>query len=113
LNERIAQFRHEELSTFGIGSELSAKQWGAIVRQLLAAGLIDVAGEYGSLRLERGEPARVARRTIRVAARSRQRKRREPASRRAAGTTAHGDACSNACANGARRLARAAGLPPT
>ncbi len=51
-NARVTQFEHEKLSTFGIGAELNAKQWSAVIRQLLAAGLIDVdASAFGSLKL--------------------------------------------------------------
>jgi ATP-dependent DNA helicase RecQ len=50
--EKARQFGHTELSTFGIGRELDAKQWRSVFRQLLAAGLLeaDVEG-YGALRL--------------------------------------------------------------
>jgi ATP-dependent DNA helicase RecQ len=46
---RITQYDHSSLSTFGIGSELSDLQWRGVVRQLLAQGLLAVAGEYGTL----------------------------------------------------------------
>ena len=47
--ERIAQFGHQQLPTFGVGSDVSANAWRAIFRQLYAGGVIglDVAG-YGS-----------------------------------------------------------------
>jgi ATP-dependent DNA helicase RecQ len=50
--EKMRQFGHAELSTFGIGKDLDAKQWRSVFRQLLAAGLLeaDVEG-YGALRL--------------------------------------------------------------
>jgi ATP-dependent DNA helicase RecQ len=50
--EKVRQFGHAELSTFGIGKDLDAKQWRSVFRQLLAAGLLeaDVEG-YGALRL--------------------------------------------------------------
>ena len=40
---RVEQWRHDELSTFGIGTELSELQWRAVVRQLLAARLLAVS----------------------------------------------------------------------
>jgi ATP-dependent DNA helicase RecQ len=46
---KVSQFRHDELSVFGIGSELGEVGWRAVVRQLLAAGLLEVEGEYGTL----------------------------------------------------------------
>src|SRR4029077_20001490 len=36
--ERVQQFGHDKLSVFGIGSELSAKEWRAALRQLVAMG---------------------------------------------------------------------------
>ncbi|WP_067500315.1 DNA helicase RecQ [Actinoplanes sp. TFC3] len=47
--EKIAQFRHHELSVFGIGSDLREQEWRGVVRQLLAQGLLAVEGEYGVL----------------------------------------------------------------
>ncbi|MBT1156715.1 DNA helicase RecQ [Aminobacter anthyllidis] len=48
-NERIAQFGHDRISTFGIGTEYDNRMWRAILRQLIALRLIDVdlAGHGG------------------------------------------------------------------
>lgn len=35
-NERVMQLGHNELSTFGIGKDLSDQQWRAVIRQLVA-----------------------------------------------------------------------------
>jgi ATP-dependent DNA helicase RecQ len=50
--ERVVQWGHRELSTFGIGKELDKKQWQAAFRQLVAQGLlaVDHAG-FGALKL--------------------------------------------------------------
>ena len=50
--ERVQQWGHGELPTFGVGQDLDEKVWRAVFRQLVAQGLLDVdhAG-YGSLRL--------------------------------------------------------------
>jgi len=40
--ERIRSFRHDKVSTFGIGKELSAIEWKSVFRQLTAAGLLQV-----------------------------------------------------------------------
>src|SRR5690606_11374464 len=49
-NDRVRQFRHDELSTFGIGGELSEQEWRGVVRQLLAQGLLAVNSDgYGTL----------------------------------------------------------------
>jgi len=50
--ERVQSLRHHQLSTFGIGKALDARQWRGLFRQLLAGGLLgsDTEG-HGSLRL--------------------------------------------------------------
>ena len=51
-DERIRRFRHDRLSTFGIGADLDARQWRSVLRQLVARGLLSVDVEqYGSLQL--------------------------------------------------------------
>jgi ATP-dependent DNA helicase RecQ len=51
-NERIGQLGHDQLSTYGIGAELDARQWKGVFRQLVAMGLLEVDIEgHGSLRL--------------------------------------------------------------
>ena len=49
---KVRQFGHENLSTYGIGRDLDARQWRGVFRQLLAAGLLetDLDG-HGALRL--------------------------------------------------------------
>jgi ATP-dependent DNA helicase RecQ len=51
-SDKVLQFDHDRLSTFGIGAELDAKQWRSVARQLVAAGLLatDMEG-FGTLRL--------------------------------------------------------------
>ena len=51
-NERIRQFGHDKLSTYGIGTDLDVKAWRGVFRQLVAAGLLEVDSEgFGGLRL--------------------------------------------------------------
>ena len=84
---KIRQFGHDALSTYGIGSELDARQWRSVFRQLVAAGLLEVDLEgHGALRLspassavlkgERSVPLRVE-----AAAKPRSRKRDAAAAR--------------------------------
>jgi ATP-dependent DNA helicase RecQ len=49
---RITRFGHDQISTHGIGGELDRNGWRAIVRQLMARGILapDTEG-YGSLKL--------------------------------------------------------------
>ena len=39
-NERIRQFEHHQVSTYGIGKEFSAHQWSSIIRQLIHLGFL-------------------------------------------------------------------------
>ena len=51
-NEKVRQFGHDQLSTYGIGTDLDARSWRGVFRQLVAHGLLEVDGEgYGGLRL--------------------------------------------------------------
>ena len=48
--DRVRQNRHDELKTFGIGTELGEQEWRGVVRQLLAQGLLAVSADgYGTL----------------------------------------------------------------
>jgi ATP-dependent DNA helicase RecQ len=49
---RMGQLGHASMQVFGIGTELSDTEWRAVVRQLLAQGLLGIdADGYGTLRL--------------------------------------------------------------
>jgi ATP-dependent DNA helicase RecQ len=41
-NPKVRQFGHERLSTFGIGADLDERAWRAVLRQLIAQGLVAV-----------------------------------------------------------------------
>lgn len=47
--EKVRQYRHDQLTVFGVGAELSEPEWRGVVRQLLAQGLLGVEGDYGTL----------------------------------------------------------------
>lgn len=50
--EKVQKFGHEQLSTFGIGSDLDARQWSSVFRQLVAGNLLEADIErHGALRL--------------------------------------------------------------
>lgn len=46
--ERILNYKHHQLSTFGIGKELNAEQWRSVLRQIIVAGYVtvDVEGHW-------------------------------------------------------------------
>jgi ATP-dependent DNA helicase RecQ len=52
MTERVTQFGHDRISVFGIGRELSEKQWRAALRQLVAMGHLQPDAEaFGALKL--------------------------------------------------------------
>jgi ATP-dependent DNA helicase RecQ len=97
---------------FGIGTELREAEWRAVVRQLLAQGLLGVEGDYGTLVLT-ADSAEVLRRRREV------RLRREPERARRGSATKGGAQGTGGVAGGAaagaggssRRAAAAADLP--
>ncbi|MBK9923702.1 MAG: DNA helicase RecQ [Anaerolineales bacterium] len=50
-NEKVLRWEHEKLSTYGIGTELTKKQWMHIARQLLSMGYLKQEGEFHTLSL--------------------------------------------------------------
>ncbi len=81
--EKIERFGHDELSTFGIGSELSAAEWKSLFRQLLAGGYCQTdPAQYNAVTLTarsypllRGEATLEARKAPRKAPKARSCKR--------------------------------------
>jgi ATP-dependent DNA helicase RecQ len=52
MNERMQQYGHNKLPTFGVGSDLDDHAWKSVFRQLAAAGLVHVdMAEHGALQL--------------------------------------------------------------
>ncbi len=60
-SEKVAQFRHDQLPTFGVGKAYSATQWKSMFRQLVASGLLlpnETEGQlYSGLMLAEGSRA--------------------------------------------------------
>ncbi len=55
--DKIRRFGHNRLPTFGVGADLSVKDWQSVFRQLVALGAVEVDhNAYGALRLT--EPGR-------------------------------------------------------
>jgi len=97
-DERIRRFGHDRLTTFGIGTELDAKGWRGVYRQLIARGLlsVDVDG-HGGLQLTdacrpvlRGDEALWLRREAVTAAISRSRSAKNPSGKSGTGKSATG-----------------------
>lgn len=52
LTERVKEWHHDRISTFGIGKDLPEKTWRAVFRQIVALGLLTTDSEgYGALHL--------------------------------------------------------------
>jgi ATP-dependent DNA helicase RecQ len=51
VTDKVQQYGHQSLSTFGVGADLSENQWRAVLRQLVALGHVVAEGEYNTLAL--------------------------------------------------------------
>jgi len=49
--QRVIDNDHASLTVFGVGTDLSEREWRGVTRQLLAQGLLAVKGDYGVLTL--------------------------------------------------------------
>jgi ATP-dependent DNA helicase RecQ len=50
--DKIKQWNHDQLPTFGVGNDLDEHAWKSVFRQLAAAGLVHVdMAEHGALQL--------------------------------------------------------------
>jgi ATP-dependent DNA helicase RecQ len=121
-DERIRRFGHDQVSTFGIGKDLSVEQWRSVYRQLTAAGLVEVDIEgHGGLRLtEQSRPVLRGEQTLRL----RRDPERRPARSRGEGRPARPEAPAGVpqtpeaqalwerLRNYRRELAQSQGVPP-
>ena len=55
--QKVIENDHASLTVFGIGEELSEREWRGVVRQLLARELLRVVGDYGTLALTQASAA--------------------------------------------------------
>jgi ATP-dependent DNA helicase RecQ len=49
--DKVAQYGHERLSTFGIGADVSEALWRGVLRQLISLGHVQAEGDYNTLSL--------------------------------------------------------------
>jgi ATP-dependent DNA helicase RecQ len=47
--DKVSQYRHDQLSTFGVGADLSEAQWRGVLRQLVSLGHVRTEGEFNTL----------------------------------------------------------------
>ncbi len=53
LTEKVSQYGHDKLSTFGIGADLAEAQWRSVLRQLIASNMVWVDTEaFQTLQLQ-------------------------------------------------------------
>jgi len=50
-NEKVLRWEHDKLSTYGIGTQLTKKQWMHLARQLVQMGYLSQEGEFHTLGL--------------------------------------------------------------
>jgi ATP-dependent DNA helicase RecQ len=119
--ERIKNFRHDELKTFGVGVELGKSEWHAVFRQLVAAGHlgVDVEGHGGLFTSEsatqvlRGEvPVRFRAESAEPAAEKRRERRSLPTASRDGAAAPADEALWQALRALRLNLAREQGVPP-
>jgi ATP-dependent DNA helicase RecQ len=55
--EKVTDYGHQKLSTFGIGADLSEAEWRSVVRQLLALGHLHAEGDFSTLGLTQSSRA--------------------------------------------------------
>ncbi len=58
--DKVTQYHHDRLTTFGIGADLGEVQWRGVLRQLIALGHLRTEGEFNTL-----EPTPSAREVLR------------------------------------------------
>ncbi|MDP3672999.1 MAG: RecQ family ATP-dependent DNA helicase [Telluria sp.] len=119
--EKVAQFGHERLTTFGIGAEFSEAQLRGVLRQLIATGALAVDGQAfntlkltdGSRTVLKGEAVVQLRESVSAPAESRRRKgtAKSAPPAVAAGLTESGQARFNALKAWRAEVARSHNLP--
>ncbi len=67
-SDKVLQHGHEALSTFGIGADMAETQWRALLRQLIALGVVAVdAAPFNTLHLaDAARPILVGEQTVRM-----------------------------------------------
>ncbi|WP_052209549.1 DNA helicase RecQ [Kocuria sp. ZOR0020] len=87
VNDRSTASRHDQLSVWGVGADLSETEWRSVIRQLLARNVITTYGEYGTLGLAPGAtPVLRGQATLKLR-RTARKKRGSPTGRRSSTTT--------------------------
>ena len=117
--EKVQQFGHDQLPTFGVGDELTDLQWRGVYRQLAAMGYLSIDLEgFGGLRLTSASKAVLkgeSRVTLRSQAAMKVKKPRRDAGERSAernNVASHDEALWQALREARLALSREQGVPP-
>ncbi|NNJ93685.1 MAG: DNA helicase RecQ [Halobacteria archaeon] len=113
-NERIRALHHQQLSTYGLGSDRSEQEWTSIIRQLIHHGyLLQDIANYSVLKLtDAARPLLRGEQTLRLA---KPRIREKTRKKRPRGDAAHGpydEALFDQLRELRKRLAAEQGVPP-
>ncbi|MGB5261854.1 MAG: DNA helicase RecQ [Gammaproteobacteria bacterium] len=113
-NERIRSLHHQQLSTYGLGSDRSEQEWTSIIRQLIHHGyLLQDIANYAVLKLtDAARPLLRGEQSLQLA---KPRIREQTRKRRPRGDTAHGpydEALFDQLRELRKRLADEQGVPP-
>ena len=115
-NERIVQFGHDKISTFGIGKEHDSRSWRAILRQMISLRLVevDLAGHGGLSIAEAGRDFLRDKRTLMLRVPGAQRLRATSGTRNAVQShlSERDQALFQALRNKRMEMARSQNVPP-
>lgn len=111
--DKIRQFAHNKLSTYGIGNDLTSNEWRSVFRQLIAHGLLTVDSEgYGGLRLtEDCRPILRGEKSVQLR-REKAEKKTKPTRKQALDIDAQQQPLWNALRRVRKELAEEHGVPP-
>jgi len=112
-NEKIQKYKHNELSTFGIGKELTKSQWMHIARQLVEKGLLEQEPAYRVLSITaKGLEMLKSREQVKGQINEAQKSERKGARGKAFAESEYDKSLFSLLRNKRKELADAAGVPP-
>ena len=112
-NEKIEKYKHHELSTYGIGKELTKSQWMHISRQLVERGLMDQEPAYRVLSVTaKGLEMLKSREQVRGQINEAQKSERARARGKASAESEYDKSLFSLLRNKRKELADEAGVPP-
>jgi len=112
-NEKIQKYKHNELSTFGIGKELTKSQWMHIARQLVEKGLLEQEPAYHVLSVTaKGLEMLKSREQVKGQINEAQKSERKGARGKAFAESEYDKSLFSLLRNKRKELADAAGVPP-